>query len=479
MLLHKQKTYGIYFLSIINFLLNRLKNAEEKVTRLEEENQHLRGEVSKDSRNSSKPPSSDGFKKEPRTNEKNQRIKSGRESGGQKGHKGYKLKQIENPDKVILNKVDVCTHCHQDISEIKALGLEKRQVFDIPPASIYVTEYQSELKRCASCGELIKADFPEGLVQEAQYGPKIKAFLSYINQYHFIPYARSKKFIRDVFNHNISEGTINNFLKSCDQKLETSEEAIKGCLQKSERLHVDETGMRVLGKGHWQHVASTEEVTFYGIHEKRGKEAIEDMGILPDYRGNLVHDFFKTYLNYGTGHILCNAHLLRELTFIEEEEGQQWAKYMKELLLAIKKQRKCLKDQGILEFPRYRLDAYEDCYNKIIMMGIWHPDNVPKDQKRKKQTKAKNLLDRLRFHREKILVYMYDFEAPFTNNLAERDLRMSKVKQKVSGCFRSETGAKYFCRIRSYVSTARKNGIQILDALEKVFLGTPFIPQVC
>jgi transposase len=350
-------------------------------------------------------------------------------------------------------------------------------VFDIPPLSIYVTEYQREIKRCIHCGKIAKSNFPDGLVQEAQYGPRIKGLVSYLKENHIIPYARGKEFIRDVFNHELSTGTINNFLRSCYAELEAPEASVKECLLKSKNLHVDETGMRLLGKSYWHHVASTEEYTYYGMHEKRGKEALEAMDILPNYKGNLVHDFFRTYLQYGTGHILCNAHLLRELTYIDEEEKQKWAKHMKDLLLAIKKQREYLKDQGISSFPHYRIAAYEKCYAEIIMMGLWHPDNIAKESKRRKQTKAKNLLDRLRFHRDKILAYMYDFDAPFTNNQAERDLRMSKVTQKVSGCFRSKTGADYFCRIRGYISTARKNGIQILDALEQAFMHRPFIPE--
>lgn len=451
---------------------------------LKAENAKLKAQLSKNSRNSSKPPSSDGFKKES-PKPKSQRKKSDRKAGGQRGHKGHKLTKVDNPDIIVLHELKVCSHCNQNISKIAA-DIESRQIFDIPPLSIQITEHRAELKICPCCGKLSRAEFPEGLVQEAQYGNRIKSFLTYINQYHFIPYARSADFIRDVFCHRMSVGTINNILSKCHELLDFPERKIKEALLKSARLHNDETGMRVLGKLYWQVVTSTENLTYYGINQKRGHAAIEKMDVLPNYEGTLIHDHFKPYFKYGKKHILCNAHHLRELTFIEEQHKQDWARQMKALLLAIKKQREWFQERDKQRFPDCRIKAYEDCYDEIIMQGLWHPDNIPKGRRSKskgkqgpkKQSKGKNLLDRLRFHKEEVLAYMYDFDAPFDNNLAERDLRMSKVKQKVSGCFRSEAGAEYFCRIRSYISTARKNGIQILDVLEKAFLGTPFIPNL-
>lgn len=465
-------------------------NAEVKTLRaenifLKSEVQRLKDQLSKNSNNSSKPPSSDVFKKEPKPNPKSQRGKSTRKVGGQHGHKGHKLTKVDDPDLVVLHKLNVCSYCNKDLSKVTA-DVESRQEFDIPPLSIQVTEHRAEVKTCPCCGRISRAVFPDGLIQEAQYGPRIKAFLTYINQYHFIPYARSRDIIRDVFNHNISVGTINNILANCHELLDEAEAAIKEDLVSSLLLHGDETGMRVDGKLHWQHVISTETLTYYGINKKRGHAAIEETDILPNYAGTLVHDYFAPYLRYGNKHILCNAHHLRELTFIEEQYKQDWAKHMKSLLIAIKHQRDYLHSKGINEFPDYRIKAYKRCYDEIIMQGLWHKENIPKLKRSKKkgrqgpnkQSKGKNLLDRLRFHEEEVLAFMYDFAAPFDNNLAERDLRMSKVKQKVSGCFRSELGAKYFCRIRSYISTARKNGIQILDALEKAFLGAPFIPNL-
>lgn len=451
---------------------------------LKQENQKLKDQLSKNSRNSSKPPSSDGFKKEPKPNPKSLREKSDRKSGGQKGHKGYKLRRHENPDAIVVHAVASCDNCGQDLSNAEVSAVQKRQIFDIPPLAIEVTEHQVEIKNCACCGKETKAKFPEGLVQEAQYGPRIKAFLTYMNQYHFLPYDRTEQLMRDVFNQNVSEGTIKNILEKCYDGLEGAEEKIKDALKVSGILHCDETGMRTVGKLYWQHVASTEKLTCYGIHKKRGNDAIDEMKILPNYKGTLVHDHFSAYFKHGNKHVLCNAHHLRELTFIEESYKQNWAKHMKGLLLAIKKQRDLYKNKVKTEFSAMRLRAYERCYDEIIMLGFWHPDNIklPEQTEGKrssrKQTKAKNLLDRLRFHKKEVLAFMYDFDIPFDNNLAERDLRMSKVKQKISGCFRSEAGAKYFCRIRSYISTARKNGIQVLDALEKAFLGNPFIPDL-
>jgi len=462
-----------------------VEKQQKQISQLFSKNAKLKEQIAKNSRNSSKPPSSDGFKKEPKPNPRSQRTKSNRKAGGQQGHKGHKLTKVDNPDLVVLHELGVCSHCNKNLSKVKA-DIESRQIFDIPPLSLQVTEHRAEVKICPCCGKISRADFPEGLIQEAQYGSRIKAFLTYINQYHFIPYVRSSDFVRDVFNHKISVGTINNILSSCHKLLDDVEDKIKEDLINSILLHGDETGMRVGGKLHWQHVLSTNNLTYYGINQKRGHVAIKETDVLPNYKGTIVHDYFAPYLKYGDSHILCNAHHLRELTFIEEQYKQVWAKHMKGLLIAIKHQRDYLHSKGINSFPDYRIKAYERCYDEIVMQGLWHPDNIPKRTKRKKkgkqgpkkQSKGKNLLDRLRFHKEEVLAYMYDFANPFDNNLAERDLRMSKVKQKVSGCFRSEAGAKYFCRIRSYISTSRKNGIQILDALEKAFLSSPFMPNL-
>jgi transposase len=456
----------------------------EENKQLKKEIQELKARLTKNSRNSSKPPSSDGFKKEPKPNPKSLRQNSNRKSGGQVGHNGHKLCRRENPDEIFIHTVDSCANCGQDLTDVEISEVQKKQVFDIPPLTIHVTEHQAEIKKCACCGEITIGKFSEGLVQEAQYGPRVKAFLTYMNQYHFLPYDRSEQLMRDVFNQNISEGTIKNILEKCYCNLEATEEKLKDSLKNAGILHSDETGMRTMGNLYWQHVVSTKSLTYYGIHKKRGNEAIDTIGILPEYKGTLVHDHFSAYFKHGDKHVLCNAHHLRELTFIEESYNQSWAKHMKGLLLAIKKQRNIYKQSDKREFTAMRLATYERCYDKIIMLGYWHPDNIKlpenKDGKKpsRKQTKAKNLLDRLRFHKQEMLAFMYNFDLPFDNNLAERDLRMSKVKQKISGCFRSEAGARYFCRIRSYISTARKNGVQILDALEKVFLGKPFIPNL-
>lgn len=445
----------------------------------------LKDLLAKNSRNSSKPPSTDGFKKE-KPCPKSQREQSGKHTGGQPGHEGHKLKRVEIPDEISLKKVVQCSHCQNNLSHVLAHDVKKRQIFDIPPMDLHVTEHQAEVKICPHCLKETCADFPEGLVQEAQYGHRIKALVTYLSQYQMIPYDRIQQFFEHRFDHIISEGTIDKMIEGGYNSLEEIETIIKAGLIQSVRLHHDETGLRVVSDLYWQHVASTEKLTHYAIHKKRGHEAIEATGILPHYEGTLVHDQFSPYAAYGKKHLFCNAHHLRELTFIEEQHHQEWARHMKDLLLAIKNQRDVLKTRGENAFPDYRLSAYLRCYDDIIMKGLWHPDNLPKikddgptDKKKQginKQTKAKNLLDRLRHHKDEVLGFMYDFDAPFDNNLAERDLRMSKVKQKVSGCFRSEKGAKRFCRIRSYISTARKNGIQILDALEKAFLGNPFNP---
>ena len=244
--------------------------------------------------------------------------------------------------------------------------------------------------------------------------------------------------------------------------------------------HFDETGMRVEGKRQWMHVASTEYLTHYAYHAKRGSDATDDIGILPQFQGTAVHDFWKSYLNYKCSHALCNAHHIRELTAIAESTGQQWPQEMIELLIEIKEAVEDRKTQATELKPEEHV-AFEQKYDEILQKGfLVNPPPVKEKGKRgrPKQSKAKNLLDRLQDYRKETLAFMYDFQVPFDNNLAERDLRMVKVKQKISGVFRSDLGAKMYCRIRGYISTARKNSVPVLNAITSALEGNPFVPNI-
>jgi transposase len=466
--------------AIIDVLWTMCRQVKEQVAQIEKlENRIkiLENQLNQNSSNSSKPPSSDGLQK---PNPKSLRGKSGKKPGGQPGHQRHILEKHPHPDKIIYHELLQCAHCQHSLRNTEAVDHETRQVFDIPPLKIEVVEHRAEQKICPGCREMNTADFPPNVVQPTQYGNTIKGLASYLSQYQFLPYGRLQEFFEDLLGHTISRGMLVKINRQCYNHLEAVDLIIKNQLQASPCLHHDESGIRVNGKLHWCHVASTSQLTNYGIDAKRGKEGIDKMGILSGFRGRLVHDFFRPYFTYDCLHALCNAHHLRELKFIEEECQQEWAKHMADLLLAIKKQVEWHQVNELVLLPQ-RIQAYERCYDEIIMQGIWHPDNLPKSPPKKrgqiKQTKAKNLLDRLRFHKSEALAFLYDTTLPFTNNQAEQDIRMIKVKQKVSGCFRSEEGAQWFARIKSYISTAKKQGQNILNALQGAFNGTPFIPQ--
>ncbi len=465
--------------AIIDALWMICRQMKQQIHQLEHRVKTLEERLNQNSRNSSRPPASDGLQK---PNPKNLRWKSGKNRGGQPGHERNILEKHLNPDRVIYHVLNRCEHCNQSLQDISPVDYETRQVFDIPTLKVEVTEHQAEQKICPCCQKMTIANFPDDVRQPTQYGNAIKGLSTYLNQYQFLPYDRLQEFFKDVFNHRISQGMLVKINRQCYEKLEAPDTEIKRQLTIATNMNHDESGIRINGKLHWCHVASTSRLTSYGIHPKRGKEGIDAMGILPAFHGRLIHDFFKPYFTYNCRHGLCNAHHLRELKFIEEEQKQEWAKHMAGLLLAIKKQADWHEEHKI-KLSEVRIKAYERCYNEIIMMGIWHPDNIPKPPEKikrgqRKQTKAKNLLDRLRFHRKEVLAFMYDFSVPFTNNQAEQDIRMIKVKQKVSGCFRSSEGALWFSRIRSYISTAKKQGHSILQVLQDAFNGNAFIPQV-
>jgi len=457
-------------IAFIEHLFDLIEQLSEQVALLEARVKTLEEQLAKNSHNSHKPPSSDGLKKKNRS----LRQRGQRQVGGQKGHNGHTLKRVTNPDKIKLHRVDRCSGCGSSLKDTTAQAYESRQVFDVPPAKIMVTEHRAEIKNCPHCHATTKGDFPEGITQPVQYGSRLKAQAVYLMNQHLIPYERTCEIFADFYDHRISAGTLFNFNQACFQDLEKPVESIKAQIIASDVAHFDETGLRSAGKVHWLHSASTEEHTYYAVHQKRGQEAMSKIGILPDFKGTAVHDFFKSYLKYeGCSHSLCNAHLLRDLNFIIEQDEQKWAENIKHLLLTIKKTVAKARADGKMHLDKVKIKEFEQKYREIVAKGFKENPEYPCRRKRKKRTKAQNLLRRLESYMRETLAFMYDFEVPFDNNLAERDIRMVKVQQKISGCFRTIDGANVFCRIRSYISTVRKQGANALTALQAVFDGNP------
>ena len=446
--------------------------------RLIQELQVLQGQLNKNSKNSSKPPSSDGYKK-PRT--KSSRKSGSRNSGGQKGHKGHTLEPVENPDHTEVHRVEQCTVCGATLENTGVAGYQKRQVFDIPPIKLEVTEHRAEIKVCPGCSTANTASFPPDVTTSVQYGSRIKALAVYLNNYQFVPLERISEFFEDVFGHRPSEAIILQANATCAESVKLANEAIKEQLIHADVVNFDETGLRVENKLNWLHVACTPDLTYYDVHRKRGGAAMDAIGILPEFEGTAVHDHWSPYFGYeGLTHGLCNSHHLRDLAFVLEQYGQEWAEKLSCCLIDIKKEVDLTRQYSDHLDPE-KIAVYEALYDEIIEEGLERnppPQKEPGKRGRVKQSPPKNLLDRLKEHKREVLAFMYDFSVPFDNNQAERDVRMMKVKQKVSGTFRTSEGADIFCRIRGYISTARKNGRRVLDAILDAFTGFPFIPSV-
>jgi len=439
----------------------------------------LADRLATNSRNSSKPPSSDSFTKQTRS----LRQPSGRKTGGQPGHPGTTLQQVAVPDQTLVHAPEQCVACGASLADVVSQpDPERRQVFDLPPLQLEVTEHRVVLKTCTMCGHCNRGTFPAGVACGASYGAGVKSVLTYLNQAHLLPSERSCQIVADVFGPPVSEGTLEAAIDLCTADLTETETCIKQGLARAEVAHFDETGLYVTGQRKWLHSASTLQLTHYACHDHRGATATQAIGILPVFGGRAIHDGFSAYWQYGCAHGLCNAHHLRELIFAHEQMHRTWAGQMKALLGEIKQAVDAAHAQQQTALAPTQIATYEQRYEAIVQAGLEeesHSPPPPTGQRgRKKQSKSKNLLDRLAKYQAETLAFMQDFAVPFDNNLAERDLRMMKVKQKVSGGFRTMTGAQAFCRIRSYISTMQKQGHNAIAALKSVFLGTPLVPEV-
>jgi transposase len=463
----------------IDALTARLEKQEHDFTaRLEVSEKrikHLEERLAKNSRNSGKPPSSDGFD---RPAPKSLREKSKRPTGGQPGHAGSTLSMADKPDRIVIHRVRACARCGGPLAARACESVEKRQVHDLPPRRMIVTEHQAETKLCA-CGCLNRASFPPEVGAPVQYGPGVKAAAVYLKNYQLLPYERACELFDDLFECPISEGTLANILADCNVRLEQTDLAIKAQIAKAPVVNFDESGSRVDKKLWWVHVASTAKAIYYVIHPKRGSQAIDAIDILPGFLGRAIHDFWKPYFGYPCDHGLCNAHHLRELTFVHEEHHQPWAKSMIDCLLDMK----AAVDEARphrSDLTHFQVRTLRRRYQAIIEDGyLQNPlEQSARGNQRgpEKKTKPRNLLERLDRHRSQVQAFLTDFNVPFDNNLAERDVRMIKVQQKISGVFRSEDAAKAFCRIRSYISTARKNALGALEAIQRIFTRNPFVP---
>ena len=413
------------------------------------------------SSNSSKPPSSDPNRK------KVGKAKGDKKAGGQKGRVGVTLQKVDEPDRIEVVKLD---RRKLPPGKYKEAGYESRQVCDIDISRI-VTEYQAEILE-DSKGNQFVAPFPKGVTKAVQYGTSLKAHSVYMSQFQLIPYKRIQEYFRGQLGIPVSEGSIYNFNQEAYGLLATFEEKVKTKLAGSDLLHVDETGINMNGDKRWLHCTSNSSWTYFFPHEKRGTDAMNAVGILPKFRGILCHDHWKPYYKYDCTHALCNAHHLRELEGVWEGDKQQWAKDAKSLLEEINR---AVNDAGGL-LEAGESGKYRQRYRSILKNAEAEcpaPDETNRKGKRGrvKRTKARNLLERLIEYESDVLRFMDNKIVPFTNNLGENDIRMTKVQQKISGCFRSMEGAKIFCRVRSYLSTCRKQGVSSSQALEILFRG--------
>jgi transposase len=455
-------------------LRQQLSVAMQVIEQMQQRVQELEAQVQQDSHNSHWPPSRD----KGRAKSKSLRERSGKKPGGQPGHEGQSLKMVSEPDQVVVHRRAQCVECGHNLAGVAAVDEQRRQVFDLPPLQMVVTEHRAEEVVCPSCQRHNQAAFPAEVSQSVQYGPQVKALSVYLHQHHLLPFVRLTQVLQELLGTSPAAGTIALWLQEAAELVAEPVEQIKAELRQSAVVHCDETGMYIAGTRVWLHVAATAQLTCYEAYPQRGRQGTDALGILPGFVGTAVHDNWAAYASYACRHALCNVHHLRELTSLHEQFGQAWAGDFKLFLLAVKAQVDKAKAQAATTLPPDQRAQIDQDYQQLVAQALIStappPDGWPKGKRgRVKKTKARNLAERFDHQRSQILAFVDDFTVPFDNNLVERDIRMVKVQQKISGCFRSWSGAQAACRLRSYLSTMHKQGHAAFALLSALFAAHP------
>ena len=431
--------------------------------------QELEAQLALTSQTSSQPPSQDKPWKP-----KNERQKSNRSSGGQRGHPGKTLKMSEHPDEIRALAITGQCGCGQAWDSVAVSHVLARQIHDLPEIRLHVTEYQAEVKVCPHCHHREQAAFPAEVPGQVQYGPRVHALTTYLNVVHAVPLERTAEVMDALCGARPSGGTILLNLYLASERLAGFEAQLKTTLRLQNVLHADETGSKVNGKLHWLHSVSNAQFTLYGQHKSRGYAAIKDMGVLTQFEGVVAHDAWNSYFRLPGQHALCNAHLLREMRCLHEQHGQHWAGEVRAALQGAYHQHKT---QTLTQMDK---EAFYERFDALLIEGLnANPaaPSIPGRRGKPKQAKGRNLALRCQKHRDAVLLFLEHDDAPFDNNQAEQDIRMFCIKRKVSGGFRSLAGGEAFCRIRSYVSTLRKQGMNVWQGLVSVFRGDILMPD--
>jgi transposase len=460
----------------------RAVNAEQTrlISTLQARVAELERRLGRDSSNSSMPPSSDGLRKPSRVERRADERAEDRRPGKQPGAPGAHLAQVEEPDEVAWHVPDRCGGCGAELTDASVVGVEARQVFDLPPLGLRVTEHQAARRRCA-CGTTTAAAFPDHVRAAACYGPGVRALVCYLCVHQHLPVDRAAQLLADVLGASVATGTLAAVLAEGAAGLDGFLATVRDQLAAAPVAHFDETGARLAGRLHWVHSASSGLLSLFTVHAKRGKAAMDQAGVLPGFVGVAVHDGWAPYWRYAVTHALCGAHLLRELEAITQEPGQGWAAGMAELLVDAKLAADRARVAGVGRVEGAARARLHTRYARLLADGQAANPPPPASGRHRRRGRARRspaarLLARLDAHRDEVLRLLDDTRVPFDNNQAERDLRMVKLQQKISGCWRTPAGAAAFLALRSYLSTARKHGRNPLAVLGQLFQGQAWLP---